>query len=225
MEVRKSACRSSLSSKLKTKSGYRLSKVNTCVTEGLHAWSFRSRRRRRTCSCPRSTVSLPTAPAYLAAYLPRKALLGVSLPQAVQLDRQPLHDQVLVEGPPAEESLPPLQHPERGAVDHDVLLLVLEADQLGQARVALDNDELTVGQEGELDRGQLILGEVEEGDVVAVEELDDLLVGDGFVEAAGKLSLAHAGKDALDGDLLVEGVVFEEVEFEVVGVAGWGNRY
>lgn len=52
-----------------------------------------------------------------------------------------------------------------------------------------------------------------------------MLSGKDEVDWGFQLPLADAGEDLLDNHLFVEGVVTQQVDFEVIAVANWGDRY
>ena len=61
--------------------------------------------------------------------------------------------------------------------------------------------------------------------MVAVEELENLVVRHSFVYGSGQLALPHTGENPLDCDIFVDAIVFEEVDFEVIGVASSMDGY
>jgi hypothetical protein len=153
-------------------------------------------------------------------YLCLEDLQGGLLRKRVEVDTFISYKQKLIERTPVKLSLPLSNHFERVDVDYCEELVIFEADELRDIWVGLDFGKWILHRNGEFDGFGFLLPQIEECDVVVFEELDDLLVGYGFVEGFHELAHFDAGEDPLQSDDLVDDVVFKQIDLAVVGVAG-----
>ena len=116
-------------------------------------------------------------------------------------------------------------HLEGIQVDYAVIISIFEADQLGYVEVGFNAVQLCVGWQVELYRFYFGVFEIEEGDVIAIEKLYDVLIGDDLIHTSRQLPLPDAGKYPFDFDLLVDAVIFEQIHLVVIGIAAYKKRY
>jgi hypothetical protein len=161
----------------------------------------------------------------LGSYGALEGHFGVLLCEAIQGDLGILDQQIFVIAAPIKTPLAFPDHPVRVQVYYAESIVAFEAHQLSNVGVRVDNRQLLRQRQGELHGRDLGREHVEERDVVAVEQLQDVPRSDGLVDAPGQLPLLDGGKDAFNLDFLVDGVVSQQINFVVVSVAGSRDVY
>jgi len=127
----------------------------------------------------------------------------------MQKNLLPINHQKLIKTSPVKLPFSPPYHLKIIKVHYAVTVSVFEADQLRNISIGLNSIKLGVDWQVELNGLNLGIFEIEDSDMVAVEELDDVLAGDNLVNTFGQFSSSDAGKYPVNFNLFVYAVVFE----------------